>query len=701
MDLLADRLAEIVGLGRREARQLLGDLHVLLLVDADPVGRAGNRLQARVGEGHLLLPVLALRVPGDVGHRARPVEGDERDQILELRRLDLAERLAHAGRLELEDAARVSPGEHRVGLRVVERKLRQVAGVGAVDQLERGVDDVEVPEPEEVHLEQAERLDVLHRELRDDLRADALLLQRHHVDERPVGDDDAGSVDRVLAHQALERLRQVDDLADDLVGVVRLPELGAGLQVVVQEDLRPFGDQLRDLVHGAVGDVEDAPGVAHGGAGRHRPERDDLRHAVAAVLLGDVVDHPVAAVDGEVDVDVRHRLAARVEEALEEEVVAERVDVRDLEAVRDKGARGRPAARPHPDAVPAREAHEVGDDQEVIRKAHLADRPQLELEALAQLGRLLPVPPRKALLALLDEELEGVSPVRGGERRQQDAVELDRHRAAVGDLERPRERLRVSGEERVHLVGRLEVELVGLEPPVAGVREGVPRLDAEEGLVRRRVLVAEVVDVAGGDERDPRPLRERDEPGIDVLLDRQARILELDEDLVAPEHVHEPGELSLGLGVGAALERLAHPPRETARQRDQALRVTGQELPVDPRLVVVALEVAGRGEPDQVLVALVRLGEQREVRIALRQRLPVVTDVDLAADHRLDPGLAAVPVELDRAGERAVVGQRHRRHVELGRPCDEIRDPARPVEDRVLGVDVQVHERGCHHERRL
>ena len=40
VDLLADRLAEIVRLGRREAGELLGDLHVLLLVDADPVRRA-------------------------------------------------------------------------------------------------------------------------------------------------------------------------------------------------------------------------------------------------------------------------------------------------------------------------------------------------------------------------------------------------------------------------------------------------------------------------------------------------------------------------------------------------------------------------------------------------------------------------------------------------------------------------------------
>ena len=39
VDLLADRLAQIVGLGGREAGELLGDLHVLLLVDRDAVGQ--------------------------------------------------------------------------------------------------------------------------------------------------------------------------------------------------------------------------------------------------------------------------------------------------------------------------------------------------------------------------------------------------------------------------------------------------------------------------------------------------------------------------------------------------------------------------------------------------------------------------------------------------------------------------------------
>ena len=48
----------------------------------------------------------------------------------------------------------------------------------------------------------------------------ALLLERDVLDQRAVADDDAGGVDRVGADEALERLREVDDLLDLRVGVV-------------------------------------------------------------------------------------------------------------------------------------------------------------------------------------------------------------------------------------------------------------------------------------------------------------------------------------------------------------------------------------------------------------------------------------------------------------------------------------------------
>ena len=203
---------------------------------------------------------------------------------------------------------------------------------------------------------------------------------------------------------------------------------------------------------------------------------------------------------------------------------------------------------------------------------------------------------------------------------------------------------------------------------------------------------AQVVDVAGGDGRQAALLGELDELRGDPLLHLEVRVLELDVDVVAAEDLLEPVELRLGVGAAVLLERLADASGEAARERDQPRAVALEQLPVDARLVVVALEVAERGELDQVRVALVRLGEEREMRLPLLLRVPVVGDVDLAADDRLDPFVPGRLVEVDRAGERAVVGERDGRHLELGSPLREVRDPARAVEDRVLGVDVEVDE---------
>ena len=150
---------------------------------------------------------LSASVHRDVAHRARAVEGDERDAVLELGRLHEPQRLTHPGGLELEDASGLAARQHLVRLRVVERDLRDV---DSADEPDRLVDDVEVAQAEEVHLQEAERLDVLHRELGTTLWLGALLLERHVLGQRTVADDDARGVDRVLADEALERSGEVD-----------------------------------------------------------------------------------------------------------------------------------------------------------------------------------------------------------------------------------------------------------------------------------------------------------------------------------------------------------------------------------------------------------------------------------------------------------------------------------------------------------
>ena len=468
-----------------------------------------------VGDG--LTTVLPRGVAGDVLHRPGPVERDERDHVLELRRLHLAEGVAHARRLELEDARRVGPRQHLVRLAVVERDLADVDAVS--DQPHGLVDHVEVAKPEEVHLEEAERLDVLHRELRHDLLVGALLLQRDDLDQRLGADHDAGRVDRVGPGQALERARELDDLTRDRVVLDGVRELPARLERLVERLSRPLRDQLRDAVDDPVGDLEHPAGVAHRGARRHRREGDDLRDAVAAVLLRHVVDDPLTSLDGEVEVHVRHVLARGVQEPLEQQAVAHRVDVRDLEAVRRERAGGAAAARADRDAVALREPDEVADDQEVVREPHLADRLELEAKPLVELRRRRPVPLDEPLLALVDQLVECVAPLGEREPGEQDPAELDLDVAPLRDLEAPAHRLLVPREVERHLGRRLEIELVRLEPPAVRVLQRVAGLDAEQRLVRVRIGGVEVVHVPRRHEWQATLRRELGERLQDRLLD--------------------------------------------------------------------------------------------------------------------------------------------------------------------------------------
>ena len=136
---------------------------------------------------------------------------------------------------------------------------------------------------------------------------------------------------------------------------------------------------------------------------------------------------------------------------------------------------------------------------------------------------------------------------------------------------------------------------------------------------------------------------------------------------------------------------------ETTRKGDQALRVLGQDLLVDARLVVHPLHLADGAKPHQVEVALVAGREERQVvgvavHAAFPQQARPRRDVDLAADDRLDPGFLAGLIEVDRAVHDAVVCKPDRRHPELGRTRHHGGNAAGAVEQRILGVVVEVDE---------
>ena len=140
--------------------------------------------------------------------------------------------------------------------------------------------------------------------------------------------------------------RPVAPCADGGRVVVGRLQLLARLQAVVEADLDAFRDELRDAV-----DDRRTAGPARGPSSRVAAFAASLPNVMICAtrsrpyFVDHVLHHALAAVHREVDVDVGHRLAARVEEALEQQVVADRVDVGDAQRVGHQRAGGRAAAR--------------------------------------------------------------------------------------------------------------------------------------------------------------------------------------------------------------------------------------------------------------------------------------------------------------------------------------------------------------------
>ena len=386
LDLLAHRAAKEIGLPKAVAGEHLRRLHHLFLVDEDAVGLGQHLLKHRVRVSERHPAVLAVAEQRDIVHRAGAVERNQRDNVAECGRANRRQRAAHAFGFELEYPDGVAALKQVVDCGIVPGEAivcdRNVTpGEQALGFLEHR----QRLESEEIELHQPRGLDVLHVELGHRHVRTRVAVERDEFVERAVADDDPGSMGRAVPRQPLELHREVEQsphalvilifggkLADPVERARQVPRLG-----------RMVGDELGKAIDLAIAHLEHAPGILEHRARLQPPESDDLRNPVAAIFGLDVGDHLVAVGFAEIDVEVGHRDAFGIEEALEQQVQFDRVEVGDLERPGDDAPRARPAPRADRNVVRLGPLNEVGDDQEVSREPHPGDDIDLELEAVA------------------------------------------------------------------------------------------------------------------------------------------------------------------------------------------------------------------------------------------------------------------------------------------------------------------------------
>ena len=139
-------------------------------------------------------------------------------------------------------------------------------------------------------------------------------------------------------------------------------------------------NQLAQTVNLAIGHLQDAADVTQDGARLQRSEGDDLCDLLPAVFLLHIADHLFTPALAEVDIEIRHGHAFRVQKALEQEGKPHGVEIGDRQGPGNKRPCAGPAARANRDILVLAPLDEIGNDQKVAGELHPVDDAQLVIE---------------------------------------------------------------------------------------------------------------------------------------------------------------------------------------------------------------------------------------------------------------------------------------------------------------------------------
>src|SRR6266545_4572441 len=217
-----------------------------------------------------------------------------------------------------------------------------------------------------------------------------------------------------------------------------------------------------------------------------------------------------------------------------------------------------------------------------------------------------------------------------------------------------------------------------------------------------------VMHVVSGDEVQPEILRPLNQVAIDLGLFGDRVVLEFEIKIFRAERLLEPIHGGARLIQPVLLDQFGNFTGETSGKHDEALVVLRQNFFVDARLVVIALQMRRGGESDQVLVARLVLRQQDKMMVnvlAAAGRLFVEAtagrNIHLATDDRFDAFVASGLIKIDRAVEHTVVGDREGGKLQFMRLVHQPVEAAGAVEQRILGVQMEVDKIRMRHEARL
>ena len=343
---VAHAAAQLVGLGPGEAGNLARQPQDLLLEDQHAFRGTQDGLERRVQIGDRLLAAIAPdERGGHAAHRGPGLEEGVGDgQVGHGAGLELAQGALRAVRLALEHADRLGALDQRGRRGIVQRDIGQAKGriVAPARQLGRIRQHRQRTDAQQIHLRQPQRLHIAVLELGDQ-EAFGRPLHRQHVGQRAGGDHDAAGMDAQVVGLADQPVSRPHDRLLGRIGERRQHIIHRALVAAPRVGVPGMREQAHQMIDPGIRQPHYFARLAHGRLRPQRTDGPDQRDTIRAVGVAHVAQHFIPPPAAEVQVDIGWVSACRIEEALEEQPVFDRVHRGDAGAVGHQGVRHAPA----------------------------------------------------------------------------------------------------------------------------------------------------------------------------------------------------------------------------------------------------------------------------------------------------------------------------------------------------------------------
>ena len=445
---------------------------------------------------------------------------------------------------------------------------------------------------------------------------------------------------------------------------------------------------------------------------------------VRPVFANHVIQHFAAPLVTKVRIDIRHADAFRIQETFKEQVVFQRIDIRDVQQVGHDAAGGTAAARADGNRVRAAAAvlmaaavaDEVPDNQEVGGIPHGPDDAQLVAEALFHLvlqglalrrigqgGQVGTVPVRDFGRTYVAHAGIGIAAVffRNGEFRQEQFAEGEVHVAPFRDGVGIAQGFFVVREQFLHLLVTLAVVPVVVELHAVRIGDGLIRLDAQEYVLGAGVLAAHVMQVIGHNQLQPELRCQFVQAAVHPGLLGQIVVLHFQEQVLLVENVQVFPHSRAGPLLVPTQDGLGNFPLDTGRQADDAFVILAQDILVDAGFAVEPVDVAQRDQMGKVAVSLIVLGQQNQMVAGLlvdAVEAAARRQIDFAADDDADTGFSLLfrllrqflrrLIQVHGPVHVAVVRNGNAVHAQLHGTPEQLLRFGGAVKQAVLGMDV-------------